>query len=231
MLTNITLKKEILFSRVFCVTGRLRGGKTRLAFDIYRSYYPEYRLRANLPNVWQAQGIGVIPKSRPMKPSEAVAYYYAKSGEITPDYSYHTYNIIDEGGEFVRRERLASYLTRSAGKADAIYCFSGKRLPHKSLQELVLYPVFDFWLNFLIPIVLWRAEVTVGLSDRYKFYFAQYFPMMLHGYYSTGYPGTDVDYFANSAAITMIDLAYHEDKKGEYNVAITAQEIRELLED
>lgn len=157
---NERIFNELDQERIICISGALSGGKTRLAFDIAVRYWRMgFRILSNVPH-----------------------NFINSSGQDDFDL-FRTYNIIDEGGEYVRQQKLASSITRSAGKANYYMIFAGKRLPHKELQAIIIRPRFDFWQNYGIPLILWRA--TVQCDDKYKFPIWQYLPQNLHGTYST----------------------------------------------
>ena len=149
---------EIDTERIICITGVLSGGKTRLAFDLALPYWRKgYRVISNVPHNF--------------------------SGDQGQPHLFNSFCILDEGGEYVRKAKTASMLTRSAGKANYYGIFSGKRLPHKELQGIVIRPRFDFYSNFGLPLILWTARIFSDVP--YKISFIQYFPQALHGTYST----------------------------------------------
>lgn len=160
MILGSRLFDELDQERIICITGSLSGGKTRLAFDLALFYWRRgWRVISNVPHNF-INWTGV------------------------EDYDlFKTFVIIDEGGEYVRASKLASAVTRSAGKANYYAIFAGKRLPHKNLQDIVIRPRFDFWQNFGIPLILWRA--VVNADEKYKFVFLQALPQLVHGTYST----------------------------------------------
>ncbi len=157
---NERVFNELDQERIICITGSLSGGKTRLAFDIALRYWRKgFRVISNVPHNfddWMGQGRGDLFK---------------------------TYCVIDEGGEYIRQAKVASLITRSAGKANYYMVFAGKRLPHKNLQDVVIRPRFDFWQNYGIPLILWSAKVQA--DEKYRFPVWQYMPSLLHGTYST----------------------------------------------
>ncbi|MBI5945358.1 MAG: hypothetical protein HY864_13395 [Chloroflexi bacterium] len=160
MILGSRLFEELDQERIVCITGSLSGGKTRLAFDLALFYWRRgYRLFSNVPHNFE---------------------------NWTKNESYDLFKsfvIIDEGGEYVRQSKVASSITRSAGKANYYAIFAGKRLPHKNLQDIVIRPRFDFYQNYGIPLILWRA--VVNADEKYKFVFFQAFPQLVHGTYST----------------------------------------------
>lgn len=156
---NQRIFNELDQERVICITGALSGGKSRLAFDIALNYWRMgFRILSNVP------------------------HNFVSDTKDTFDL-FKTYVIVDEGGEYVRQSKMASAITRSAGKANYYMIFAGKRLPHKELQTLIIRPRFDFYQNYGIPLILWRA--TVLADEKYKFPIWQYIPQVLHGTYST----------------------------------------------
>ncbi len=160
MILGSRLYDELDDERSICITGSLSGGKTRLAFDIALFYWRRgYRVFSNVPHNFKNW-----------------------TGVETYDL-FKSYVVIDEGGEYVRQAKVASSITRSAGKANYYAIFAGKRLPHKNLQDIVIRPRFDFYKNFGIPLILWRAQVNA--DEKYKFVFFQAFPQLVHGTFST----------------------------------------------
>jgi hypothetical protein len=165
MLIGDRLYSELDQERIICITGSLSGGKTRLAFDVAKRYWRSgFRVRSNVPhNFFDTSEHGI--------PNE------------WKDTLYKSYIIVDEGGEYIRQAKVASMVTRSAGKANYYVVFSGKRLPHKNLQDIIIKPRFDFYQNYGIPVILWRAFVNA--TEKYKFPIWQIFPSRVHGTYST----------------------------------------------
>lgn len=160
MILGSRLFEELDQERMICITGSLSGGKTRLAFDIALFYWRRgYRVFSNTVHNFD-NWTGVE------------GYHLFKS-----------FVVVDEPGEYVRQSKAASVITRSAGKADYYAIFAGKRLPHKNLQDIVIRPRFDFYQNYGIPLILWRA--VVNADEKYKFVFLQAFPQLVHGTYST----------------------------------------------
>ena len=131
---------------------------------------------------------------------------------------YKTVVIVDEGGEYIREAKDASLLTRPAGKANYYVIFSGKRMPHKNLQDIVVKPRFDFWKNYGIPLILWRAKVNA--DEKYIVPFWQLVPQLIHGTYSTKTSSGDITQLLQMALITVERLANEEGQKaGKQNVA------------
>jgi len=187
MIIGTRLYNELDDERSVCVTGRLSGGKTRLAFDIALYYWRMgYRVISNVPHNfddWMTfQDVGTLHKS---------------------------FCILDEGGEYVRAGKLASSITRSAGKADYYTIFAGKRLPHKDLQRIIVVPRFDFFANFGLPALLWQGTV-MSAQPRYKFLFWQIFPQVIHGTYSTLSSSAGIENFITRSLVTVNWLAAHE---------------------
>jgi len=126
MILGTRLYDELDQERIICITGSLSGGKTRLAFDIALFYWRRgWRVMSNVPHNFENW-----------------------MGREEFDL-YKSFVIIDEGGEYVRQAKVASLVTRSAGKANYYAVFAGKRLPHKNLQDIVIKPRFDFYQKYL----------------------------------------------------------------------------------
>lgn len=187
MILGSRIYDELDTSRFMCITGVLSGGKTRLAFDLAVPY-------------WR----------RGMTVNANVTHNF--SGDNRPawqhDMLYDTFNIADEGGEYVRKAATASTLVRSAGKANYYFIFSGKRLPHNSLQELIVMPRFDFYANYGLPFILWRC--TVHGAKKYDVHFWQFLPQLIHGTYSTRTSTSDIDVLIRMAENTVKHLAATE---------------------
>jgi hypothetical protein len=174
---------ELDQERSVCITGALSGGKTRLAFDLALRYWRKgYKVNSN-----------VLHNFVPIAPDH-------KHGGL-----FRTFNIMDEGGEYIREAKVASLITRSAGKADYYMVFSGKRLPHKNLQDVIIKPRFDFWQNYGIPLILWR--VTVATNDKYTFPLWQWLPSHLHGTFSTLSSSAGIEDILSTAQYTVEKLA------------------------
>ena len=181
------LFNELDQERYICITGSLSGGKSRLAFDIALHYWRQgFRVLANVPHNFIDTDL--------TRPDEGMLY--------------RSYCVIDEGGEYIRTAKLSSLITRSAGKADYYVVFAGKRLPHKELQGIIIKPRFDFYQNYGIPVILWRA--LVNATEKYKFPFWQVFPSAIHGTYSTRTSSGGVENFISRAALTVQHLAAME---------------------
>lgn len=179
------LYNELDQERIICITGSLSGGKTRLAFDIALYYWRKgFRVFSNVPHNYE-NWTGV------------------------EDYDlFKSYLVIDEGGEYIRNAKVASLITRSAGKANYYAVFAGKRLPHKNLQDIVIRPRFDFYQNYGIPLILWRAKVNS--DEPYKFVFWQWLPQKVHGTYSTLTSSAGLEDMFARAQITVTKLAAME---------------------
>lgn len=177
---------ELDQERIICITGALSGGKTRLAFDIGLRYWRKgYKINSNVLHNFTDW----------MSPH--------KYGGL-----FKTYNVVDEGGEYIREAKVGSLITRSAGKADYYMVFAGKRLPHKNLQDVIIKPRFDFYQNFGIPLILWRVKVMS--DDKYTFPLWQYFPSRLHGTYSTRSSSAGIENILSDAQSTVERLAQIE---------------------
>jgi len=160
MILGSRLYDELDQERIINITGSLSGGKTRLAFDLALYYWRKgFRIVSNVP------------------------HNFTNWTGVTSYDLFKTFLIIDEGGEYVRQAKVASAITRSAGKANYYAVFAGKRLAHKNLQDIVIRPRFDFYQNYGIPLILWRAKVNA--DESYKFSFWQFMPSLVHGTYST----------------------------------------------
>jgi len=178
------LFNELDQERVLCITGALSGGKSRLAFDIALAYWRRgYRVNSNVPHNY-------------------VDWMNVREG------LFKSFNIADEGGEYIRDAKGASLITRSAGKADYYMIFSGKRLPHKNLQNFILKVRFDFWQNLGIPLILWKG--TVVTDEKTKFPIWQYLPSLVHGTYSTLTSSADLRKIFSLAEHTVKRLAEME---------------------
>jgi hypothetical protein len=185
MIIGSRLFDELDQERIICITGSLSGGKTRLAFDIALFYWRRgYRVFSNVPHNFENW-----------------------TGEQRYDL-WKSFVIIDEGGEYVRQAKVASSITRSAGKANYYAIFAGKRLPHKNLQDIIIRPRFDFYQNFGIPLILWRG--VVNADEKYKFVFWQVLPQLVHGTYSTRTSSGGIEEVFARAARTVDLLAEME---------------------
>lgn len=193
MIVGQKLFNELDAGRLACILGELSGGKTRLAFDIASHYWHDgYRVVSNVPHNFKYD-----------------------AGEVTPQFGhehindlFRTFVILDEGGEYVRSQDLASSITRAAGKANYYFVFAGKRLPHKSMTELIIRPLFNFYTWFGIPAILWRGQVNA--TDKYKFKFWQTWPDGVHGTYSTLSSSAGIERVIALAKNTVSILAQHE---------------------
>jgi len=166
MILGDKLFHELEYDRNICITGAVSAGKTNLAFDIASHYWRRgYNIVSNIPhNYYQVPGRFEHPS--------------------TDQDLFNTMVVVDEGGEYVRDQKLGSAITRSEGKANYFVVFAGKKLPHKILQDIIIRVRFDFWTNFGIPLILWRGKVN-GSDVPYKFAFWQFIPQLIYGTYST----------------------------------------------
>lgn len=182
---NSRVFDELDQERIICITGSLSGGKTRLAFDIGLIYWRKgFRVLSNVP------------------------HNYVNWTGVNDDDLFKTYNVVDEGGEYVRQAKVGSLITRSAGKANYYMVFAGKRLPHKNLQDIVIRPRFDFYQNYGIPLILWKAQVNA--DEKYKFPIWQYLPQRVHGTYSTRTSSAGLEDIFRRAQNTVNKLAEME---------------------
>jgi hypothetical protein len=188
MIIGSRLYDELDQERIICIGGSLSGGKTRLAFDLALFYWRRgYRVMSNVPHNFDNW-----------------------TGNENFDL-FKSFVIIDEGGEYVRQAKVASLITRSAGKANYYAIFAGKRMPHKNLQDIVIRPRFDFYQNYGIPLILWRAKVNA--DETYKFVFWQLYPQSLHGTYSTKTSSGGIEEIFARAQVTVDRLAEMEGQK------------------
>lgn len=189
MIAGQRIYDELDLSRGACIIGSLSGGKSRLAFDLAIPYWREgYRVVSNVPHnfgetlgAFGWEGLSTLAKC---------------------------FVIFDEGGEYVRSQKLATALTRSQGKADWYGIFAGRKLPHKILQEIVIEPAFDFYLNYGLPFILWR--VIIYGAKKIKFNFFQYGFSKVHGIYSTISSSAAIDNLSALAKSTVDKLAEAE---------------------
>jgi len=190
MILGTRIFDELQDERSICITGALSGGKTRLGFDLALGYWRRgYRVFSNVPHNFDDW---MISDENPDNPG-----------------LFRSFCILDEGGEYVRQAKLASQITRSAGKADYYTLFTGKRLPHKDLVRIVVLPRFDFYRNFGIPAILWQAKIMTA-EPKYKFLFWQVFPQVIHGTYSTLSSSAGIENFVTRALVTVNLLARME---------------------
>jgi len=176
---------ELDTERIMCIGGALSGGKTRLAFDIALTYWRRgYRVISNVPHNF--------------------VNFTGKDDNAL----FKTFVIVDEGGEYVRQAKVASVITRSAGKANYYMIFAGKRMPHKNLQDIIIRPRFDFYQNYGLPFILWSCRVCSDVP--YKFNFWQVFPQRLHGTYSTLTSSGSIEKIIERATVTVELLAAME---------------------
>lgn len=200
------LFNELDQERVVCITGALSGGKSRLAFDIALHYWRRgYRVKSNVGHNF-TDWMVTHPKGL----------------------LYRTFNILDEGGEYVREAKVGSLITRSAGKADYYAIFSGKRLPHKDLCNVIIKPRFDFWQNYGIPMILWRVKVKS--EEPYKYPVWQWLPHLMHGTYSTLSSSQGIENFLVLARQTIERLAQDEGEEAGESVTAGLDSIAEDLQ-
>ncbi len=195
MILGERLFHELQDERMACIEGSLSAGKTRLSFDIALSFWRRgYRVLSNIPHNYK----GVKPHTK-------------------ANLLHRTFVILDEGGEYIREQTIASQITRTAGKANYFILFPGKKLPHKNLQGMIIVPRFNFLANFGIPLILWRANVRA--STKYHFNFWQIFPQLVHGTYSTKTSSGSIEPFMVMAQNTIELLAKEEGQQAGQAVA------------
>jgi len=184
MIVGDRIFNELDTERIICIGGSLSGGKTRLAFDLARYYWRRgWRVNSNTAHNFKTYG-------------------------ADPFHLFKTFNIVDEGGEYVRSAKIASLITRSAGKADYYVVFAGKRPPHKNLQDIIVKPRFDFYQNYGLPVILWRVRVNSDIP--YVFTFWQILPQRIHGTFSTRSSSGGIETFIKRAEFTVQELARME---------------------
>jgi len=182
---GVRLFEEFDEMRTICIGGGLSAGKTRLAFDIALPYWRRgYRIFSNVPHNFS---------------------HWMGDNDFA---LFRSLCIFDEGGEYVRDQKTASMLTRSEGKADYYSIFCGKRMPHKNLQDVVIKPRFNFYMNYGVPLILWHVKVNA--DDAYKFGFFQYLPQKMHGTYSTLTSSGGIEKILLRAEFTVKRLAEME---------------------
>lgn len=95
--------------RICWITGRLRGGKSSLAFRLSVPFLERgYKLISNCKNVWEDENI-----------------------ELRPDGTYKVICIADEGGRYMRVGVVIDDFMKMAGKIDVINIISSFQEPHK----------------------------------------------------------------------------------------------------
>lgn len=177
-------------TRMACITGSLSVGKTNLAFDIALRYWRMgFRVLSNVGNNFVELPLHALREQSRFR--------------VCP--LYKTVVIMDEAGEYIREQKLASSITRSAGKANYYCIFSGKRLPHKNLQEIIVETRFDFYSNYGLPCILWRC--TVEAHKNYSFNFFQWRPSQMWGTYSTISSSGGIEKILGMAVTTVDRLA------------------------
>lgn len=172
MILNYTeLGNEFRTSRMIAIAGNLGAGKTLIVHDVVRPLLEKgYRYITNYRCVW-------ADNPEDVKPDEFGAR--------------HAVIVIDEGGIYLRKFRDVARLSMIARKLDIYLVFSGRKLPHKDLCELTLFPWLDLWSQFLIPIKIWKG--VVDASKQYAFFVFQSFWWQNYGLYSTLDPGAPAE--------------------------------------
>lgn len=156
--------------RIMCFSGQLGSGKSLLSHMIAEHYLQSgYRFVTNMASVWAEDWKQLQP--------------------IPPLMQYKVCAVIDEGGLYVRTFKSASALSSFARKLDSYLIFCGKKLPHQDLQSLVLYQWFDFYKNFLLPVKVYRYDVSVSTTKTYHGYIWVSLWQAYYGIYSTLDPG------------------------------------------
>jgi len=193
MILGMRVFEELDVSRRLWIGGDLGGGKTRLAFDLALPYWRKgYNVVSNVPHNFSLS-------SGPF-------------GVDIPDL-YKSFVIGDEAGEYIREQKFASALTRSLSKADYYWVSSGARSPHKFMCDFQIFKIFDFWNNYGVPLLLWRATLFMDTSSKSgsDFLFWQWMPSTLHGTYSTLAPSADMSRIFQLASRTIDRLAKETD--------------------
>lgn len=161
---------ELDQERIMCVGGQLGSGKSLITHMIAEPYLKRgYRFVTNMASVWAEDWRTIRP--------------------IPPYNQYRVFGAVDEGGLYIRTFKTVSVLASFARKLDAYLLFCGKKLPHQDLQNLVLYQWFDFYKNFLLPIKVYRYDVSVSTTKSYHGYIWVTAWQAFYGVYSTLDPG------------------------------------------
>jgi len=181
---------ELDAERCACISGRLSGGKDRLAFDIATMYWHRgYKIISNAPHNY----------GRTLQ-----SFGWEDATDL-----HKSVVIASEGGELVRAQKLATDIVRSAGKDNYYVLFAGKKLPHKILQDMVIRPRFDFYLNYGIPAILWKVKINDG-DTKLQFTFFQVQMALVHGVYSTKTSAAGIENIITLARRTVDRLASDE---------------------
>jgi len=163
---------ELDDNRILVITGRLSSGKSLLACELAERYLKKkYRLLSQTQCVWNDDFETVIPDDK---------------GKL------HTVIWMDEGGLQYRTSKASQALSSFAAKMDCYIIFSGKKMPHEDLCTLSCSVWFDFFKWFLIPIKIWRYDVTNNRKS-YSGYFVQTSWWEYYGIYNTLDPGDAAD--------------------------------------
>ncbi len=183
------LFNELDATHTACITGDLSAGKDRLAFDLALTYWREgFKIISNAPHNFG---------------SELQRFGWEDAQDL-----HKSFCIFSEGGEYIRSQKLASDLTRSAGKDNYYAIFAGKKPPHKILQDMIIVPRFNFYLNYGIPAILWK--VVINGFTKSKFTFFQVQMAQIHGIYSTRTSTAGIDNILTLARRTVDRLAKEE---------------------
>jgi len=163
---------ELDDNRIVVMTGRLSSGKSLLACELSERYLKKgYYLLSQTACDWNDDFENVIPDEK---------------GKL------HAVIWMDEGGLQYRTAKSSQSLSSFAAKLDCYIFFSGKKLPHEDLCTLTVSVWFDFFKWFLIPIKIWRYDVTNN-KKVYSGYFVQTGWWAYWGIYNTLDPGDAAD--------------------------------------
>ena len=172
MILNYTeLGNEFRTTRMAAIGGSLGAGKTLFVHDLVEPLLRRgYKYVTNYRCAWADNPLDVLPDE-----------YGAR----------HAVVVVDEGGIYLRKYRDVARLSMIARKLDIYLVFAGRKLPHKDLCELTIYPWIDLWSQFLLPVKVWKG--VVDASKQYAFYIFQALWWQHYGLYSTLDPGAPAD--------------------------------------
>lgn len=126
---------ELMENRTVYIGGRKGSGKSLIAMEIAERFLKKgWYLATNMSTPW-ADDLTKIPLQK------------------------NVIGIVDEGGIYTRSYQTVSGFSEFSRKTRSIVMFVGRREPHESLCDFILWPYLDLYKNLLIPLKIWRWYV------------------------------------------------------------------------
>lgn len=197
--------------RICWITGRLRGGKTSLAFRLSVPFLEKgYKLISNCKNVWEDDYI-----------------------ELREDKTYKSIVIADEGGRYMRVGVVIDDFMKMAGKIDVINIISSFQEPHRDAQIFTI-EVQKGLSPVGIPVRFYTYKVRHKMVKE-QGWFAWMLPNEVQGIYSTNDPITGIQKISDFMERTVVEYTksqgYTDNEISRMEKTWRLDDISELVQD